>query len=68
MANFLPVEVGLGYVGEASPLALSGFAGTMMSQLTLVVEAVTVPVDVADGLADAEALPDGLAVAPRADW
>jgi len=39
-----------------------------MSQLTLVVEAVTVPVDVADGLADAEALPDGLAVAPRADW
>ena len=65
MANFLPVEVGLGYVGEASPLALSGFAGTMMSQLTLVVEAVAVTADVADGLADAEALPDGLASADR---
>jgi len=39
-----------------------------MSQLTLVVETGAVTVDVADGLADAEALPDGLAVAPRADW
>jgi hypothetical protein len=70
VANFLPVEVGLGYVGEASPLALSGFAGTMMSQLTLVVVVVVVAVDVgsADADGDAEALGDALAAAPRADW
>jgi hypothetical protein len=46
-----------------------------MSQLTLAVEVVVVAVDVgsadvgsAGADADAEALPDGLAEAPRADW
>ena len=53
----------------ARPRALSGFAGTMMSQLTLV-DAVVVPVldpDAAvDGATDGEALADALAVAPSA--
>src|SRR5260370_31272536 len=40
----------------------------MMSQLTLAAAAGAAAVDVGAGLADAEALPDGLAAAPRADW
>jgi hypothetical protein len=56
-----PVPVS--WYGVASPFALSGFAGTMMLQLTLVVE-VVVAVEVADG----DGLAEGLAFAPSAVW
>jgi hypothetical protein len=53
----------------ARPRALSGFAGTMMSQLTLAA-AVVVPVPdpdgAVDGATDGEALGDALAEAPSA--
>ena len=58
------------WYGVARPCALSGFAGTMMSQLTLAVAAAAagaVAVAAPDGAAIAEALADGLAEAPRAD-
>ena len=61
------------WYGVARPLALSGFAGTMMSQLTLAAAAAAaaaaaVVVGAADAAATApEALADGLAEAPRAD-
>ena len=67
------------WYGVARPCALSGFAGTMMSQLTLAAAAAAgaavgrrrrrVVVGAADAAATAaEALADGLAEAPRADW
>src|SRR6266851_386152 len=60
------------WYGVARPSALSGFDGTMMSQLTLAAAAAAatgaVAVAAADGAAIAEALPEGLAEAPRADW
>jgi hypothetical protein len=56
----------------ASPFAVSGFAGTTMSQLTLVAAVVVAALPVADGdgLADPDgpADADGLAEAPRAVW
>src|SRR5450755_558137 len=59
------------WYGVARPFALSGAAGTTMSQLTLAAFATAGAVVAgaeaeAEGLA--EALPDGLAAAPRADW
>src|SRR6266566_2466948 len=64
---FAPVS----WYGVARPCALSGFAGTMMSQFMLAAAAGAagaVAVAAADGAAIAEALPEGLAEAPRADW
>ena len=59
------------WYGVARPCALSGFAGTMMSQLTLAAVAAAAAgaaaVAAPDGAAIAEALADGLAEAPRAD-
>jgi hypothetical protein len=51
------------WYGVARPLALSGFAGTMMSQLTLTAAVV---VAAAEPLADA--LAEALALTPRAAW
>jgi hypothetical protein len=52
----------------ARPRALSGFAGTMMSQLTLAAVVVPVPdpEGAEDGAADGAALADALGEAPRA--
>src|SRR6202044_2636615 len=58
-------SVPVSWYGVARPRALSGFAGTMMSQLTLA-DAVVVPVADPDGAADGEALADALAEAPSA--
>ena len=59
------------WYGVARPFALSGFAGTMMLQLTLAAVAAAAAGAVAlaapDGAAIADALADGLAEAPRAD-
>ena len=59
------------WYGVARPLALSGFAGTMMSQLTLAAAAATAAGAVAVAAPDAATIPDGLAdglaSAPRAD-
>ena len=60
------------WYGVARPRALSGFAGTMMSQLTLAAAAAAAAGAAAagaaaDAAASAEALADGLAEAPRAD-
>src|ERR1700735_3061251 len=57
-------SVPVSWYGVARPRALSGFAGTMMSQLTLL--AVGVGVVDPDGAADGAALADGLAEAPSA--
>ena len=61
LCPFVPVS----WYGVARPRAESGFAGTMMSQLTLAA-AVVVPVLDPDGAADGEALGDALAEAPSA--
>ena len=58
-------SVPVSWYGVARPRAVSGFAGTMMSQLTLAA-AVVVPVLDPDGATDGEALGDALAEAPRA--
>jgi hypothetical protein len=50
------------WYGVASPFADSGFAGTMMSQLTLAAVVVVVPVPPVD----ADALAEALALAPSA--
>ena len=55
------------WYGVARPFALSGFAGTMMLQLTLTVVARRGAARRRRAAADAEALADGLAEAPRAD-
>jgi len=58
------------WYGVARPGALSGFAGTMMVQLTLAAVAAAAAGAAAAGAgaeAGAEALADGLAEAPRAD-
>src|SRR5580700_1323071 len=55
---FVPVS----WYGVARPCALSGFAGTMMSQLTLTAAAAAVLV--ADGVADGEAV----AAPPNPVW
>src|SRR5580698_8585913 len=64
-APFGPVS----WYGVARPRALSGFAGTMMSQLTLAAAgaAGAVAVAVAGRSAGAEPPPDGLDEPPRAD-
>src|ERR1700678_1923798 len=60
-------SVPVSWYGVARPRALSGFAGTMMSQLTLA-DAVPVPdpAGAVDGATDGEALGDALAEAPSA--
>jgi hypothetical protein len=63
-AGLIP-PVPVSWYGVARPLALSGFAGTMMSQLTLGAAVVAVE-PLADGAALAEEL--ALALAPRAAW
>jgi hypothetical protein len=63
-AGLMP-PVPVSWYGVARPLALSGFAGTMMSQLTLAAAVVAVE-PLADGAALAEEL--ALALAPRAAW
>src|ERR1700733_7700557 len=62
-------SVPVSWYGVARPRALSGFAGTMMSQLTLTAAVVVVvpgAAGAADGAAAAEALAEGLAEAPSA--
>ena len=63
-----PVPVS--WYGVASPRAVSGFAGTMMSQFTLAAVVTTGVLALAAALALGCALPlaDGLAAPPRADW
>ena len=60
-AGVMPLEP-VSWYGVARPVALSGFAGTIMSQLTLTAVVVAAAEPLADALAEA------LALAPSAAW
>ena len=59
-------SVPVSWYGVASPFAVSGCAGMMMSQFTFAATVTTGLVDVAVGLADALPLADALGLAPSA--